>query len=68
MIRVGIFVDYHKEYEQFIENAHTDDFIAFSKNYNIFQESDSELYYTICNLIKNRLEKEGLSLEIVKPD
>ena len=43
-------------------------FIKWAKQYNIFQESNSKVYDYVCNLIKERLDSEGLDYEIVRPD
>lgn len=51
-----------------IENLSTTEFIQFAKKYNIFQESNSKLYDDICNRIKARLDREGLSHETVRPE
>jgi len=45
-----------------------DKFIQFAKLYNIFQESNSKFYDKMCYLIKQRLDREGLSYETVRPE
>lgn len=51
-----------------IENGSTADFIEFAKRYNIFQKSNSKFYDQMVNKIKQRLDREGLNYDIVKPE
>jgi hypothetical protein len=52
-----------------IENQPIDKVIELAKTkYNIFVPSSGKLYTDICNRIKARLDREGLSHEIVRPD
>jgi len=51
-----------------IEKGSLQDFIDFAKRYNIFQTSNSKFYTQICDKIKARLDKEGLSYDTVKPN
>lgn len=51
-----------------IENLPVDEFIKFAKDYNIFQVSNSKSYDRYCDMIKARLEREGLSVETVRPE
>jgi hypothetical protein len=52
-----------------IDNGSMDDFIHFAKNYNIFQpEPHSKIYEEVCDKIKARLDREGLSHETVRPE
>lgn len=55
-------------YNQKIEDPDLDSFINWAKEYNIFQESNSKVYDRVCDLIKERLDNEGLDHEIVRPD
>lgn len=61
-------INYYKIYMNIIENGTTIEFLQFAKSYNIFQESGTKIYETICNKIKQRLDKEGLSHEVVRPE
>jgi hypothetical protein len=56
------------ELENIIKNSTLEDFIQFAKNFNIFQESNSKFYDQVCEKIKARLDREGLSHEIVRPE
>lgn len=60
--------DLGSEFLDKIENSSTEDFIKFAKKYNIFQESNSKFYDDMCNRIKARLDREGLSHETVRPE
>lgn len=51
-----------------VENLSLPDFIKWAKEYNIFQESNSKAYIRVCDLIKARLDREGLSHETVRPE
>jgi len=51
-----------------IENGTTQDFIVFAKSYNIFQMGGTKFYQMMCDKIKERLDKEGLSYETVRPE
>lgn len=51
-----------------IENSTKEDFITFAKQYNIFQQSNSKIYDEMCDKIKARLDREGLSYDIVRPE
>lgn len=51
-----------------IENLPKDDFIIFAKKYNIFKISHSKFYDMMCDKIKARLDREGLSHETVRPE
>lgn len=51
-----------------IENGSKNDFIAFAKQYNIFQTPRSKIYILICDKIKARLDREGLPYDTVRPD
>lgn len=61
-------IDTHSEYMDFINNKPTNEFIEFAKKYNIFQDSKSKYVQHICNCIKERLDREGLSYDIVRPE
>lgn len=51
-----------------INDGNIDDVIAFAKSYNIFQENGTNAYKFFCQQIKDRLDKEGLSYDVVQPD
>lgn len=55
-------------YNEKIQDPNLQSFIRWAKDYNIFQESNSKVYDYVCNLIKERLDNEGLEYEIVRPD
>ena len=50
-----------------IYNSSLEDFIIFAKQYNIFQNSTNEFYKSICDKIKQRLQKENLTEDDVRP-
>lgn len=58
----------HSERMELIKNGNLDEFIEFSKKYNIFQTSNSRIYTEMCDEIKARLDKEGLSHNTVRPE
>lgn len=61
--------DYINYYLQIIENGNIQDVINLAKTkYNIFVPNEGKLYTEMCNKIKARLDREGLSYEIVRPD
>ena len=51
-----------------INNLPTSEFIAYAKKYNIFKTSHSKFYDMMCDKIKARLDREGLSHETVRPE
>jgi hypothetical protein len=51
-----------------IANGDLKEVIAFAKSYNIFQTGGTKFYKAMCDQIKQRLDKEGLSYEIVRPE
>lgn len=51
-----------------INNLPVPEFIELAKAYNIFQESNSKSYDKYCDMIKARLDREGLSHETVRPE
>jgi hypothetical protein len=57
-----------KNFDEIINNFTKEEFIDFAKKYNIFQESHSKVYDNVCNKIKTRLDREGLSYETVRPE
>jgi len=61
-------IDYSEQINKIINNGTSEEFINFAKSYNIFQVSRSKRYTEICNQIKQRLDKEGLDHEVVRPD
>lgn len=56
------------DYCNIIENGTLEEFIAFAKNYNIFQISRSKIYDEMCEKIKARCDREGLNYTIIKPE
>lgn len=61
---------YNKNQEmiQIIESGSLEDFIKLAKEYNIFQQSTNKFYLSMCQKIKDRLVKEGLTEDIVRPE
>ena len=57
-----------KNFDEIINNSTKEEFIDFAKSYNIFQESNSKLYDMVCDKIKARLDREGLSHDTVRPE
>ena len=52
-----------------IANGPIEEVIALAKShYNIFVPNSGKLYTEMCNRIKARLDKEGLSHEICRPE
>lgn len=51
-----------------IENLPTDEFILWAKSYNIFQTNGTTFYQKVCEKIKARLDREGLSYDTVRPE
>lgn len=51
-----------------INEGEMSQFIEFAKSFNIFQNSTHKGYNAICDLIKARLDREGLSYDIVRPE
>lgn len=51
-----------------IDSGDIDEVIAFAKQQDIFAEKINRYQKTVVSKVKQRLEKEGLNLEIVKPD
>lgn len=64
----NILIDFRKEFDMIIENGTTEDFIKFAKQYNIFQSKGTQYYHIMCKKIKDRLDREGLDYEIVRPE
>lgn len=60
---------YNKNQEMIdtIDNGSIDDFIKIAKEYNIFQTSTNKFYLSVCKKIRDRLAKENLSEDVVKP-
>lgn len=54
--------------QELILNGPIVEVIKFAKQFNIFQNSDNKMYQKWCNLIKQRLDKEGLDYETVRPE
>lgn len=60
---------YNKNQEMIetIEQGTLADFIKLAKEYNIFQESKNKFYLSMCEKIKQRLKKENLTEDAVRP-
>jgi hypothetical protein len=60
---------YNKNLEmiKIIETGTLQEFITLAKEYNIFQESKNKFYLSMCEKIKNRLIKENLTENDVRP-
>jgi len=61
---------YNKNQEmiQTIDNGSIDDFLKLAKEYNIFQQSTNKFYLSMCQKIKDRLLKENLTEDAVRPE
>lgn len=55
-------------YDHIIENGTTEEFIEMAKSYNIFQTGKTSTYIFMCQKIKDRLDREGLDYETVRPE
>lgn len=53
---------------ELIETGNKEEFIAYAKQYNIFQTNGTKFYKMMCDKIKARLDREGLDYEIVRPE
>jgi hypothetical protein len=53
---------------ELIDNGSIEDVINFAKSYNIFQPNGTKFYQLMCDKIKARLDREGLSHEVVRPE
>lgn len=51
-----------------IDNGTLDEFVLFAKQYNIFQPARAKIYTHMCTKIKERLDREGLSYDTVRPE
>jgi|LakMenE27Jul10ns_1017307.scaffolds.fasta_scaffold07556_1 hypothetical protein len=60
--------EYLIRYMEIIESGTTEEFITFAKAYNIFQVPRAKVYVRMCDKIKARLDREGLSHEVVRPE
>ena len=58
--------NYYDTMFDIVENGELQDFINFAKSYNIFQISNSKFYDLMCDKIKARLDREGLSYDVLK--
>jgi hypothetical protein len=56
-----------QEMYDLIDNGPLEKFIIFAKQYNIFQEGNSKFYTDTCEKIKQRLTRENLSIDSVRP-
>jgi hypothetical protein len=65
---INLDLNVHSKRIELINNGSLDDLIEFAKSYNIFQTSNSRIYTEVCNEIKARLDKEGLSHDTVRPE
>lgn len=63
-----IHINYHQERLNFIDNNPIQEVIDFAKAYNIFQSGGTKIYKDVCDKIKQRLDREGLTYETVRPD
>lgn len=61
-------VDKNLRKQEFIQSGNINEVIDFAKTFNIFQDSTNKMYQHWCTLIKQRLDKEGLSHETVRPE
>jgi transcriptional antiterminator len=52
----------------FLENSSLEEFIKFAKQYDLTITSGSSFYNLVINKIKERLDREGLPYDVVKPD
>jgi len=51
-----------------IKSGPIDEMIEYAKkHYDIFTPNSGKFYQEMCELIKQRLDKEGLSHEVVRP-
>lgn len=60
--------NFREQFNDTIENSSIEDFINFAKEYNIFQPNGTQFYKLTCQKIKERLDREGLDYEIVRPE
>jgi len=67
IIQSNNFENFYKNLE-LIENGNIQDVIAYAKQYNIFQTNGTKFYKMMCDKIKARLDREGLSHETVRPE
>ena len=49
-----------------IDTGDINKFIEFAKSYNIFQESNSKFYAQMCQRIRDRLNRENLSEDVLR--
>ena len=49
-----------------IDNGDVNEFIAYAKTYNIFQESNNKFYAQMCQRIRDRLSRENLSEDVLR--
>lgn len=59
--------DVYQEYNDLIDNGSTDEFLQFAKKYDL-SETGTQFYNYICDKIKERLDRENLSHDILKPE
>jgi hypothetical protein len=50
-----------------VESGSLQEFLDFAKTYNIFQESNNKFYKSMCEKIRQRLIKENLTEDDVRP-
>ena len=49
-----------------IDSGDVSEFIAYAKTYDIFQESNSKFYTQMCQRIRDRLNRENLSEDVLR--
>jgi len=49
-----------------IDSGDVNQFIAYAKTYDIFQESNSKFYTQMCQRIRDRLNRENLSEDVLR--
>jgi hypothetical protein len=49
-----------------IDNGDVNEFIAYAKTYDIFQQSNSKFYTQMCERIRDRLNRENLSEDVLR--
>jgi len=64
----SIIYNFQNDMNHIIENGTNEEFINFAKSYNIFQPNGTKFYKLMCDKIKARLDREGLSHETVRPE
>jgi len=61
--------DHYTRIMETIDNSPLDDFISFAKQYDLSViRPEGTFYNYICTKIKERLDREGLSHDIIRPE